>query len=152
MCILRDYRKGDEGEVFPLVEYALRQYGLKVNPEETDADIQDIQASYIQSGGAFKVLEDNGGIVGSYGLYRIDEDSCELRKMYLRPEYKGKGLGKMMMDDAFLTATTLGFSRMVLETNRCLKEALNLYRKYGFVEYASGHLSDRCDCAMEKKL
>ena len=117
MCTLREYRQGDEGMVFALLESALKHYGLSVNPEETDADIRDIDESYIRSGGAFKVLEDNGAVVGSYGLYAIDENTCELRKMYLKAEYKGRGLGKKMMEDAFIVAGSLGFSTMILETN-----------------------------------
>lgn len=152
MCTLRGYRQGDECEVFALVESALKHYGLSASPEETDADIKDIGKSYILPGGAFKVLEDNGRIVGSYGVYKVDNSTCELRKMYLYPKYKGRGLGKKMMEDAFVAARALGYSRMVLETNRCLKEAVNLYKKYGFVEYSSEHLSDRCDCAMQKDL
>lgn len=152
MCILREYRQGDEDMVFALLESALKHYGLSVNPEETDADIQDIDESYIRSGGAFKVLEDNGAVVGSYGLYTIDEGTCELRKMYLQAEYKGRGLGKKMMEDAFIVAKSLGFSTMILETNSCLKDAVNLYKKYGFTEYTSEHLSHRCNCAMRKSL
>lgn len=152
MCNLREYRPGDEYEVFALVEYVLKQYGLSVNPEETDADIKDIDKSYILSGGAFRVLEDNGRIVGSYGIYKIDDGVCELRKMYLQPEYKGRGLGKKMMEDAFLVTKSLGYSTMILETNSCLKEAVSLYKKYGFIECKSEHLSGRCDCAMQRSL
>ncbi|MCF6269997.1 MAG: GNAT family N-acetyltransferase [Melioribacteraceae bacterium] len=152
MYKLRDYKKGDESDIFTLLKIALQEYGLSVDPKGTDADIKDIYASYILPGGAFKVLEDNGKIVGSYGLLKISNTTCELRKMYLYPEYKGKGLGKKMMDDLFLTVTSLGFTKIVLETNSSLKEAINLYKKYGFTEYNPEHLSDRCNYAMEKEL
>ncbi len=72
--------------------------------------------------------------------------------MYLLPELKGRGLGKTMMDDAIAVAKSLGFVEMTLETNSCLKEALALYRKYGFMEFTPSHLSDRCDLAMRKAL
>ena len=96
MCTLREYKPGDECEVFALVENVLKQYGLSVNPEETDADITDIHKSYILSGSALKVIEDNGKIFGLYGIYTIDEGACELRKMYFWPEYKGKGPKKKL--------------------------------------------------------
>jgi len=151
MCKLRDYKDGDESDIFTLLKISLKEYGLSVDPE-TDADIVDINESYILPGGVFKVIEGGGKIIGSYGIFYITETTCELRKMYLYPEHRGKGLGKKMMEDAFLIATTLGFSKMVLETNSCLKEAISLYKKYGFTEYNPEHLSDRCNYAMQKKL
>lgn len=152
MCQLRNYSPGDEEDVFRIVMEVLAGYGLSTNPKETDADLQDIQVSYLSSGGAFRILELDGRIVGSYGLYPATNRSCELRKMYLQPELKGRGLGKKMMADAFAVAKDLGFVEMTLETNSCLKEALGLYRKYGFTEFTPGHLSDRCDLAMKRTL
>lgn len=152
MCRLRDYASGDEVEVFRIVKDVLAGYGLAANPEQTDADLQDIRASYLSGGGAFRILECDGRIVGSYGLYPTTRQTCELRKMYLLPQLKGRGLGKRMMEDALRLAKELGFAEITLETNSCLKEALGLYRKYGFMEFTAGHLSDRCNLAMRKAL
>ncbi len=152
MYKLRDYKEGDESDIFTILKIALKEYGLSVDSKGIDADIKDIFASYILPGGAFKVLEDNGNIIGSYGVFYITETTCELRKMYLNPKYKGKGLGKKMMHDLFLTTASLGFTKIVLETNNRLKEAISLYKKYGFTKYNSEHLSDRCNYAMQKEL
>jgi putative acetyltransferase len=130
----------------------LAEYGLSSNPEETDADLHDIHTSYLANGGAFRIVECDNKIAGSYGLYPTIRQSCELRKMYLLPEFKGRGLGKKMMDDALCKAKSLGFLEMTLETNSRLTEALGLYRKYGFKEFTPNHLSDRCDLAMRKTL
>jgi putative acetyltransferase len=152
MCALRDYRPGDEGIVFLIVKHVLAGYGLSTNTEATDADLRDIHASYLSGGGTFRILECDGHVAGSYGLFPTTHQSCELRKMYLLPEFKGRGLGTMMMEDALRVARKMGFAEMTLETNSCLKEALGLYRKYGFTEYTPSHLSDRCDLAMKKAL
>jgi len=152
MYQIRNYSPGDEMKVFGIVKAVLAGYGLDTNPEETDADLRDIQASYLSSGGAFRILECDGRIVGSCGLYPTTRQSCELRKMYLLPELKGRGLGKKMIDDTFAVAKDLGFLEITLETNSCLKEALGLYRKYGFTEFTPSHLSDRCDLAMRRAL
>ena len=152
MCEIRDYSPGDEEDVFRIVKEVLAGYGLSTNPKETDADLRDIQVSYLSEGGAFRILECDGQIVGSYGLYPTARRTCELRKMYLLPELKGQGMGKKMMEDAFAVAKDLGFVEMTLETNSRLKEALGLYRKYGFTEFTPSHLSDRCDLAMRKTL
>ncbi|MGB0713738.1 MAG: GNAT family N-acetyltransferase [Gammaproteobacteria bacterium] len=149
MCTLRDYRPGDEPEVLALVEAALTPYALPMKPRSTDLDVFDIKAHYNDRGGLFRILEDKGRIVGSYGLFPLENGDCELRKMYLLPGYKGKGLGKKLLEEALDRARALGFKRLELESNSCLTEAMALYSQYGFVPYTPPQYSDRCDCAME---
>lgn len=152
MCTLRDYKAGDEAVVYQIVSQVLAEYGLSANPGATDSDLSDVHKYYISGGGVFRVLCAGGRLIGSYGLYPASASSCELRKMYLLPEFRGRGLGRKMMDDAIGKARALGFGEMILETNSCLKEARALYRKYGFAEFVPHHLSDRCDMAMKRML
>jgi len=152
MCQLRDYRPGDEADVFRIVKSVLAEYGLAANPEKTDADLKDIRQSYMAGGGAFRILEADGRPVGSYGLHAGTRASCELRKMYLLPGFRGQGLGRRLLEDALRTAKALGFSEVTLETNSRLKEAIGLYRAYGFTEFIPPHMSDRCDLAMKRTL
>jgi putative acetyltransferase len=131
-----------------LVYTVLEEYGLEPDPESTDADLRDIEQSYFVQGGTFQVLvEENGSIVGAYGLYRLGGHTCELRKMYLHRDCRGKGLGKRLLDDALAKARELGFGRVVLETASVLREAIALYERYGFTPYRPDHLSARCDQA-----
>ena len=152
MNIIRDYRQGDEKTAQQLLVAGLQPYGLAADLARTDADIIDIQGLYIEQGGVFRFLEGEGIVLGMYGLYPLSEASCELRKMYLQPEHKGKGFGHLLMKDAMEQAAVAGFKEMVLETNSRLKEAIAMYRKYGFEPYAAPHLSERCDYAMRRRI
>ena len=152
MNIIRDYRQGDEAQAQQLLIAGLQPYGLAADLASTDADIIDIQRSYIDRGGVFRFLESEGTIAGMYGLYRLSAASCELRKMYLQPEQKGKGFGHLLMKDALEQAAVTGFKEMVLETNSCLTEAIAMYHKYGFEPYTAPHLSERCNYAMRRNL
>ncbi len=87
-----------------------------------------------------------------YGLRNEGDAVTELRKMYLDPSQKGKGYGKLMLEDALDVARSLGFHRVTLETNEVLIEAIGLYRSYGFVETSREKFSDRCDYAMVLEL
>ena len=164
---LRLANNKDCGKVTELVYNVLKEYNLRPDPAATDIDIKDIEQSYLKRGGAFYVLEEkNGSIVGAYGLYPvrelkgaasngvypIDKATCELRKMYLHSSYRGKGLGKLLLEDALLKARQIGFKRMTLETASVLKEAISLYKSYGFIEYEPEHLSSRCDQAFMLEL
>ncbi len=145
---LRSGNNKDCDNIAKLVYDILREYGLKPDPAYTDADIKDIESSYFGRGGTFFVLEtEDGSIIGAYGLYPVDKHTCELRKMYLHKAHRGKGLGKLLLEDAFSKAKQLGFERMILETASVLKEAIALYKNYGFIEYNPQHMSSRCDQA-----
>jgi putative acetyltransferase len=150
--MLRRAKHVDEKAVLDLVKKVLAGYGLKINSAETDKDLSDLDKYYFNENGYFAVIELDGSIVGSYGLCRISDSACELRKMYLLLEHQGKGFGKMMMEDALKKAKELGYCEIILETNKKLDKAIHLYFKYGFKEHIPEHLSDRCDFAMKKVL
>jgi putative acetyltransferase len=145
---LRPATNADCQRVVDLVYTVLGEYGLQPDPQGTDADLNDIEQSYLQRGGVFYVLEGkDGSIIGSYGLYPMEAGACELRKMYLHRDYRGEGHGRRMLKDALAKAKQLGFKRITLETASVLKEAIRLYESYGFQPYRPDHLSCRCDQA-----
>jgi putative acetyltransferase len=72
--------------------------------------------------------------------------------MYLHKVHRGKGLGKFLLEDALSKARQLGFEKMILETASVLKEAIALYKSYGFKEFMPDHLSSRCDQAYRLEL
>ena len=145
---LRPANNNDCDKIASLVYSILQEYCLRPDPECTDADLKDIEHSYFEKGGTFYVLEEkDGSIVGAYGLYPVESRTCELRKMYLHRSYRGKGLGKLLLESALSEARRLGFRKIILETASALKEAIALYKSYGFVEYQPDHLSSRCDQA-----
>jgi putative acetyltransferase len=128
---------------------ALKEYGLKPDPGSTDEDLDSIESHYSENGGYFGVVEEHNCIVATIGLYRVDDTTCELRKMYVLPDYRGKGLGKSLMEFALTKAKEMGFKRVVLETASPLKEAIGLYKRFGFQEFEPEHMAPRCDQAME---
>src|SRR5690554_1095176 len=94
-AILRPATNHDREAVASLVKNVLQEYGLKNEPCSTDQDLADLEFHYHNRGGRFDVLENaDGQIVGCVGLYPVDTHCIELRKMYLRKEVRGKGLGK----------------------------------------------------------
>jgi len=147
---LRPATNADAANVRDLVFTVLREFGLEPDAGSTDADLMDIERSYLGSGGAFDVLiVPDGSIVGCVGLHPVGEGSVELRKMYLLPEHRGGGLGRQLLDHALKAARELGFRRVVLETAAPLRSAIALYESYGFTPLADHPLSCRCDQAYE---
>ena len=76
----------------------------------------------------------------------------ELRKMYVRRERRGQGLGRRLLDRALAWARARGHARVELETATRLEEAVALYRKAGFVPRPGKPDTCRCDLAFELEL
>jgi putative acetyltransferase len=152
--ILRHATNADIPEIKDLIFSILRDYGLSPDPGSTDNDLSDIEKYYLNNGGVFDVLIEieTQQIVGTVGLWHIDVENVELRKMYLDKNCRGKGLGRFLLEHAIADAKQLCFRRMTLETASILKEAVALYARYGFKIRQSDHLAARCDMAMELEL
>ena len=149
----RDARKGDEAAVQAVVARVLKEYGLAADPAATDADLADLTASYFDRGGVFRVLvSDDGTIVGCGGLYPVAGDEFEIRKMYFVPQVRGRGHGRRLLEELIEGARQRGCKRVVLETASVLKEAIALYRSFGFRPFAREQLACRCDQAMALEL
>lgn len=137
-----------------LVFSVLAEYGLAPEPEGVDRDLRDLEGFYFARGGWFGVWVDEAGdVYGSAGLGRVDERTCELRKMYLHPTKRGKGQGGAMLERALEEAKRLGYHRVILETASVLKEAVLLYERNGFRKTEpEGHTAKRCDLVMVREL
>ena len=106
----------------------------------------------------YNVAELNGEIVGGGGIYPtdgLDDDTCELVKMYLLPIARGLGLGRILIEKCLEQATALGYKKVYLETMPELKQAMNVYAKFGF-QYLKGPMGKSghtdCDLWMLKSL
>jgi putative acetyltransferase len=106
----------------------------------------------------YYVVESGGQVMGGGGIYPTEGlpvDTCELVKMYLLPQARGKGIGKLLIEKCIDAAKEKGFKNIYLETMPELKQALKVYEKYGFVYLDkplgnTGHFG--CDLWMLKKL
>lgn len=99
-----------------------------------------------------KQIAGGGGIFPSAGL---PEKTCELVKMYLKKEFRGIGLGRLLIQKALDFARQCGYTNVYLETMPELKQALHTYEKFGF-EYINQPLGNTghfgCDLWMLKKI
>ena len=146
---IRPATNSDSERAKYVVFSVLKEYGLQPDSSGIDQDIDLIEETYFCDDGFFGVVEVDGSIVATFGLQKVNTTTCELRKMYLLSCQRGRGLGKKIIEFALAKAKELGYSHVILETASPLKEAINLYKKYGFKHYTPEHLSWRCDQAFE---
>jgi len=96
--VIRTAGNADCDRIAALVSGVLSEFNLPFEPESKDSDLGDIEESYLQSGGIFELVEDRSGrLLGTYGLFPLTQETCELRKMYFVAEIRGLGLGKQVL-------------------------------------------------------
>ena len=132
---LRPVQPSDVPAVAALIREVLAEFGLTFGiGSETDHDVMALPDSYTGKGGHFWVVEDQRNhVLGSCGLYPLAASTVELRKMYVHPAARGRGLGQTLLDKAVDTARAEGARCIVLDTHDSMTAAVHLYLRAGFV-------------------
>ena len=152
--VIRDWQKSDRDSAASVIRQVLTEYGLPWQPETADQDVIAVESAYLETGGEFWVVEaKNQKIVGTAAYYPISKgnQAVEIRKMYLLPEVRGKGLGKYLLQQLETVIKNRGFREIWLETASVLAEAVCLYEKHGYKPVTEVETT-RCDLAYIKKL
>ena len=115
-------------------------------------DMDNIQKSYFQNGGTFLGMFEEGEMICTGAIRRLDPETCELKRLWLLTEYHGQGLGYRMLQELLSVAKNMGYKRVRLETDPVAQSrALHFYKQIGFYEIPG--YSDRTDeVAMEMML
>ncbi|MCX6654499.1 MAG: GNAT family N-acetyltransferase [Candidatus Bathyarchaeota archaeon] len=82
--------------------------------------------------GIIYILEVDGAVAGMGALRKLEKGVGEIKRMYIRPEYQGRGFGKEMLDRLTDKALELGFSMLRLDTSDCFRAAKHVYQSAGF--------------------
>jgi DNA-binding MarR family transcriptional regulator/GNAT superfamily N-acetyltransferase len=107
--------------------------------EEMDEVVLTNPDQIIKDGGAILFAKLNNRVVGTCALIKIDNETYELAKMAVAEEYQGRHIGKKLGLSAIEKSVQLGAKKLMLESNKKLIPALNLYRKLGFIPVCSDH-------------
>ena len=123
-----------------------------------DPTTDDLFQLFSKPNAMYFIAESDAEIVGGSGVYPTEglpEGFCELVKLYLLPEMRGRGLGLKLMEKCIQHSVDLGFSHIYLETMPELRSAIGLYEKTGFT-YLTGPLGQSghfgCDLWMIKNI
>jgi putative acetyltransferase len=83
------------------------------------------------------LAEFEGQMAGCVALHPLQAEICEMKRLYLRPSFRGKGLGRVLVERIIAEARQVGYKRMRLDTvEPVMKDAVAMYRKLGFREIA----------------
>ena len=137
-----------------LTEFKANKPGTVYFDDSTD----HLYELFQQQEGVYHVAVFNEHVVGGAGIIHTNglaADTCELVKLYLSPEVRGKGIGKALMERCLHAAKKAGYKKVYLETMPELIAAIPMYEQFGFT-YLSGPLGNSghtgCDIWMIKLL
>jgi putative acetyltransferase len=150
---IRDWQPSDRTAAAALIQSVLAEYGLGSEPEGADRDVLQVEEAYWATGGEFWVVERQNQLVGTAGYYPIARGNraVEIRKMYLRPEVRGQGLGRYLLHQLEQAIAAKGFEQIWIETASVLREAVQLYEMNGY-QPSTGVETARCDRIYVKDL
>lgn len=129
-----------------LVRETLAEFGLQFGVgADTDAGLPALPASYTDHGGQFFVaVDDTGAIVGTAGVFPVEPQVYELRKMYLRPPVRGQRVGALLFEACLAFCREVRATAMVLDTREDMRAAIAFYEKRGFVRDDTQRRGARC--------
>jgi putative acetyltransferase len=118
------------------LEYA-QSLGFSLCFQNFDKELAGLPGDYSPPEGRLLLAESEGQLAGCVALHKLEYDICEMKRLYLRPQFRGKGLGRVLADCIIAEARQIGYGRMRLDTvEPVMKDAVNMYRRIGFREIA----------------
>jgi GNAT superfamily N-acetyltransferase len=102
------------------------------DPEEFAAELDSLPGEFAPPAGRLLVAEEDGRIAGCVALRDLGDGACEMKHMFVYPEFHGRGVGLRLGKAIVEQAKAIGYRKMLLDTGSRQPEAQALYRKLGF--------------------
>lgn len=116
------------------IEY-VTSLGRDLAFQHLDEELESPAKKYIGSGGGMIVaLCESGEAVGCVAYWGHTKERCEMKRLYVKPEYRKHGIGLALGEEVIRRARESRFTEMVLDTAKPLTAAISLYKKLGFEE------------------
>lgn len=125
-------RESDIGAVGGLWCEYWESLGLSLDFQGFGEELQGLPGVYGAAGGALLLAKYQDDPAGTIALRRLDGSSGEVKRLYLRPKYRGLGLGRRLLEAVMERASAMGYECLYADTLPTMTEALSLYQRTGF--------------------
>lgn len=118
------------------LEYA-QSLGFSLCFQDFDKELGDLPGKYAPPVGRLLLAEYQSQVAGCVALRKLDNHICEMKRLFVRPQFRGKGFGRALADRVICEALQIGYIHMRLDTvEPFMKDAVAMYRRLGFREIA----------------
>lgn len=123
-------------ECLPAVRELFTEYAssldLNLCFQSFDRELAELPGKYAPPDGRLFLAMEDQAATGCVALRKIGEGVCEMKRLYVRPAFRGKSVGRTLADSVITVAREMGYSHMRLDTLSSMKEAVALYVSLGF--------------------
>lgn len=142
---LRPVALSDNPVLAAVIREVLEGMGVpKVGTAYADPELDQMYQAYLRPGSCYWVVERRDGVRGGGGVAHLrgaGPDICEVQKMYLHPDARGRGMGARLLGTILDWAVAAGYRQAYIETMPYMEKAQQLYRDFGFT-YLPGPLGN----------
>ncbi|HSS45183.1 MAG TPA: GNAT family N-acetyltransferase [Thermoanaerobaculia bacterium] len=123
-----------------LVRTLFREYqqtlGIDLCFQNFEQELARLPGDYAPPSGRLLLASSDHEIAGCVALRKIEEDVCEMKRLYVRNAFRGQGVGRKLAEAILGEARRIGYRKMRLDTMPSMRAAIPLYRSLGFSEIA----------------
>ncbi|UCD62598.1 MAG: GNAT family N-acetyltransferase [Candidatus Zixiibacteriota bacterium] len=113
------------------LEYA-DSLNFELNFQSFDRDINELPGKYAPPEGRLYLARWDGKVAGCIALKKLGPDTCELKRLWVKPAFRGKKIGRALAERVIADAREIGYRKMMLDTIDTMIEAMTLYQSLGF--------------------
>jgi ribosomal protein S18 acetylase RimI-like enzyme len=128
-------------EEFSTAKILFEEYAAALNVDLCfqgfDEELRTLYIQYNLPTGCLVLVYDDEKVIGCAAIRELENTSCELKRMYLKAECRGKNIGKKLLQCMFDKAKDLGYTKILLDTLPQMTQAQHLYKQFGFQQIGS---------------
>jgi N-acetylglutamate synthase-like GNAT family acetyltransferase len=132
------YKKLETNEEITKTKDLIMEYIKWINQDlsfqDIDDELENFPNKYEEPLGAFIIAKENENVIGCVGLRNLDNKICEIKRLFVNDDYKGRGIGKKLVKKIIRVAKIKNYERIRLDTINTMEVALKIYYKNGFYE------------------
>ena len=115
-----------------MFEEYVRSLNVDLSFQDLSNELENIQNQYGKPEGALLLVCDGDKFIGCSGVRKLDHETAELKRMYVKNEYRGHQIGKSLLEHSIELAKQLGYTKIRLDTLKNMSSAQKLYLSFGF--------------------